>query len=276
MKRKNRFRRLTASLLAVVFLVAPLTTENHPMVLGVKAADFAEEYSYLDEDGFGHINSEITWSKGDHIIEKGLYVEDGGVLNIEKGARILFRKNPSNSPILNVYNGRIVAKGTQDEKITFASTEKGGMFEIIFDSDVNDQLSFFRHVEFIGSQISYGEGGSASLFHYLFGKPALADQVYAYPIISYYTGKVHVENSIFKEVKIEANGYVGEQYNQDGFVEIVNSNFEFSEKDIAIKLDFECYADISEDDCKRRLLLKNNWYGDELGPDSGITMIQVV
>ncbi len=269
-KTKNeKSKQLLASLLAVVFV---FTTFLFSVRLA-KAEEIFDDVHYINEEGYEYIFGEVTWGKGDHIIEKGVTIEEGGVLKIEKGARILFRDNPDQQPYLIVGDGKILAIGTQDEKITFASTEENGLYDIRFNSFIDGETSFFRYVDFIGANRSYDD--EMSLKKNFFINTAVAAEVQVYNYFSYISGKVHIENSTFFNETISVDTYIGREddvtnlgYNENGFIEIVNSNFDLTSGGLAIDSVLRCHEYFSEINCKKRFLLKNNWYGDFLGPNA--------
>ena len=270
MLKSKRIKQLSFLLLVTVFVFVPLQLNKFfPTANIIKADESGDESDYFD-NGYEYIEGNVTWGAGDHIIEKGLFIDYGGVLNIEKGARVLFRNNPDQTPYINVgNNGRIIANGTQDEKITFSSIDDGGLYYINFNTYNNSdntyaEESFFRYVEFFGTKIKQG-GGAMSVIQNLFINTANAEGFSFSNIISYGAGKIHIENSTFHNGNININTYIGKDYNKNGFVEIVNSNFELSDEGIAINSNLRCYEELSDLDCSNHVLLKNNWYGNTSG-----------
>ncbi len=266
LKQTKKLNWLLASILATFFVFVPMQADNFLFVSAVNAQDFESEFDWIDGDGYEHINGEVTWKKGDHIIEKGLFIENGGVLNIEKGARVLFRSNPDQEPYLDVYDGKIVAKGTQEEKITFASTESDGFYRVIFQTTPESGQSFFRFVDFVGMPMELEEGGFLSLKKSFLINTAMAKETSFPSVILFQTGKVHIENSTFRDSRVSVDTYIGEDRNQNVSLEIVNSNFELAESGMAVTSQLRCYDELPLADCQSHVLLKNNWYGNASGP----------
>lgn len=247
-----------------VFVFAPLRLEHFWKSSIVKAVD--SEFDWIDSDGFEHIDGEVVWPSGEHLIEKGLQIESTGTLIIEKGAKILFATSPDFPTTLSVSgDGRIFASGTREEKISFSSVDPNERFSINFMANSDGQISFFRYVDFVGTKFSSNGGGGVSWGKNFFGQTALAAQTFFSSVLDYSSGKVHVENSTFKNGSVNVSSYIPKE-NNAGFLEIVNSNFDFDENGIAVTSDLRCDQSISSEVCKNHFLLKNNWYGNFLGP----------
>lgn len=271
MKKTQKFnlsRQLLTSMLVAVFVFAPLDL-HHFSVSSTFAAD--SEFDWIDDEGFQHIDGEVTWAKGDHVIEKGLFVEGNGVLRIEKGARILFANIPDNMNSMSVSgNGQIIAIGSQDEKISFSSTDADGLWSIFLGADDSVQTSFFRFVEFNGIEIpSVDDENGIVMLRNLLMKTALAATPNFSKVFVFSSGKVHVENSTFKNGAVFADLFVGTDFNVNSSLEIVNSNFDLSSQGVAVDSHLRCTDEISDADCKKHVLLKNDWFGHFLGPNVG-------
>lgn len=222
------------------------------------------------------ITEDTTWTKEtpNLIFDTKILVENNATLKIEKGTRIVFRVNeeyPFTAPGIQVLRGAILASGTKEEPITLTSSEDG--FSLYF-NDTN-QTSLLRFVTlenggFIPS--SFEEGG---------------DLVPHIPVINVEGGKLRMENSQFihsrtDEIRafdstaydVNGNPIVDEEGNflQDRIqVDVLNSNFSFSP---AVDSGLDCLVYASEEDeeghidqeCAKRITLKDNWYGNLSGP----------
>lgn len=147
------------------------------------------------------IDHDDVWEKSDNIVlDKNVTIENGATLTIEKGAVITFKGEPV---FLTVADGRIIAEGTREEKITFKPDENTwgvwNTYALYFQDTGNNEASFFRHVEFLnGGYYPY------VLFQNERGK--LLNKAYAAyddyipgNAVEYSRGKVHIENSEFKD-----------------------------------------------------------------------------
>jgi pimeloyl-ACP methyl ester carboxylesterase len=255
LRKNEKVRQLLISILIAVFFPS-LVKANNP----------ENEFDWFDDAGFEYIGGEVTWSKGDHIIEKGLYIEYGGVLTIEAGANIVFKNNPDMDPFITIYDGRIIANGTKNEKITISSLEGNSMIRMADNGD--NAASFFRYVDFVGTANVISGGGMMSFWKNLLAQKVLAASEYRFSnVFTYEKGKVHIENSTFKDSSIRLDSFIGLENNENGLLEVINSNFDLSEIGTAISSSLRCDDNFSLVECKNRFLLKNNWYGNIDGPD---------
>ena len=221
------------------------------------------------------ISEDTVWGKGEHIIDSWLTIRNGATLTIEKGAIIKFSQESEYIPILFVENGKIIAEGTQDEKIVFTTASDDDQYGISFyDSNPQENSSFFRYVTFEnGGYIpELVFDGLFSNKAYVFGGMAM---------FIFYSGKIHIENSEFKNNQFGGaiNANIEETADENGnypgsSLEIINSNFE-NNIGIAINSSVACYHNQEDeeknintvnDECGNRVILKNNWYGDFSGP----------
>ncbi|EKE18989.1 MAG: hypothetical protein ACD_9C00177G0005, partial [uncultured bacterium] len=143
-KLNKLIKQLLVSTLAVVFVFAPLHFDA--LVVTTIHAEF-------DEDGYENIYEDTTWFKGEHVIEKGVFIDEGATLTIEEGAKIVFKKTSDTNPFFDVGNGRVLAIGSKDEKITFTYADEASKNYSIYiggAGTIDSKTSFFRFVDFIG------------------------------------------------------------------------------------------------------------------------------
>ena len=264
-----------------------------------KAIEIPDEDKWTNYDDYIVIDTDTTWS-GQVVYDdpyKPVAIVNGATLTIEKGTTVQIMS-------LEVHMGRIVAEGTQSEKIKFTKAvpklpeeykpeclyaengikfyEKGWLYEY------GVEPSIFRYVEFenLGSDYlindeecvcPYTGGGcqamNNSIFHNLF-KTAMAagyTKVES-PVLNFESGNILIENSSFKNNSY-ADIKVNVMYEYEGYedrlslLEVVNSNFESNSADTALTSNVEVY-DINGDlvHSKNVVKLRNNWYGNPLGP----------
>jgi len=221
-----------------------------------------------------NINTDTTWTKetSDLVFDKPIAIGNGATLTIEKGTRVVFQVNPNqpfNSAGFEVLDGKLVANGTREENIVFTSPDDG--FKLLF-SD-NDQPSFLLYVTLEnGGFIPTMEGSG--------------DFVPKFPVFEINGGKVHIENSQFansrfREISIsdvpiqdaEGNDVYDENDNlvqNKAQVDVINSNFSNQN---AVDSQLDCWAydeeadeDYVDQDCLKRVNLKDDWFGNPAGP----------
>jgi len=267
----EKTRRLVAILLVFIFTFSPFNFEGFILLSpGSQKALADDEIDWFDENGYEYITGEVIWEKGNHVIEKGLEISSGGRLIIKPGAKVIFKNNQGQENTLFIYgDGKIIAIGTETEKITFSSADSAGTFGIYFQNDEGSEPSFFRFVDFIGVKTGELGGQPQAEIQKLFFNTALAAESLYSTVISYTSGKVHIENSKFQAAQVSARLNTGPNLNSNSFLEIVNSNFEKNEYGVAVDSQLGCAPEYEHDDfCKKHILLKNNWYGSVNGPVS--------
>lgn len=237
------------------------------LAFSVKTAN-AQDYINIDVD--------TTWTKEtpNLIFDKLIVIKNGATLTIEKGTTVVFQENLSQSFNLigiEVINGKLIANGTEEEKIIFTSPDDG--FSFSFEDNI--QTSFMRYTEIVnGGYMPTAEGNGGDLVPH-------------FPAIAINGGKIHIENSKFfnsrfTEINIsdtwaqDADGNYIEDENGDivenkARVEVVDSNFSYP--DMAVDSQLNCWIyddntgqDYIDQDCVKRVHLKNNWYGNPAGP----------
>lgn len=228
-------------------------------ISGVQAQVSEEEYYFIDND--------VTWGPGDYIVEKGIFIDSGATLTIEKGARIIFKKKFYFDPFIQIEDGNVIAIGTPDEKISFeAADEISKNYTINFSGKSFGETSEFNNVDFRGGGIDFGGGWVVANLLPRFINTAKAAQVNGFGVLNYASGNVSVKNTNFREgnyFSVTINSYISDNYNKSGFFEVIDSNFENSNKSALIS-SLSCGSGIM--DCADRILLKNNWYGSSDGP----------
>ncbi|MEI7426170.1 MAG: hypothetical protein WCK16_04595, partial [Candidatus Moraniibacteriota bacterium] len=199
----------------------------------------AEEVIYQNEEYPTQldINVDTTWHKDDNLtFNKQVTVYEGVTLTIEKGAQIKFGKNEINNSIgyLDIFGGRVIANGTQDEPIKISAVSQSDKYLISFDSISWDDFpmaepSFLRYVEISGGGYIDEEDGTLGFLQTIIPSARAFNDGNA--ALRYTSGKVHLENCRFNN-----NDYadVGIEYDSSektigSYLEIINSNFEKKE-----------------------------------------------
>lgn len=248
----------TGALIFLVFIliISPLSLD----ILNYRAnkAEAIEEWN-IDED--------TIWKKSDNIfVDKKVRIRNGATLTIEKGATIHFTNHGDTceTPTVNIENGRILAEGTKDDQITFVSSEGEYAFTFVFKGKPYNNASVFRYAKF-------ERGGFRScpiLYKNIFNSVYASD--FDTPTLYYFSGKVHIENSEFKNSYWQDLGVFTNitESNVGDYFEIINSNFSGSGNNTVLTSSINCYIE-EADGCKNskaKVLLKNNWYGKFGGP----------
>lgn len=250
MKKRSKIKSVFIAIVILSFVLAPIRFDNF---------NFSDPNVQASSGII--ISQDTVWKKSDNIIlDKNVTIENGATLTIEKGATITFAGEPI---FLEVSNGNIIAEGTQEEKITF--TTRGEPFwdtySIFFSDSGISNPSFFRYVEFLN-------GGYYPYVLFQDKKGGFLNKTYAYNgsgAVEYYSGKVHIENSEFKnsfQGAVNVNVYENTGYLEGNYIEIVNSNFENSGNGTALGSSVYCETET----CKTKVIVKNNWYNNNSGP----------
>lgn len=261
MKRRSKLLKLAIWLLVSFFVFSPF---NYSGFSFQKISA-----SWIDNRGYTIIDQDETWKKTDNLFfTKKVIIRNNATLRIEKGATIKFSQGGDiYIPSLDVQNGNIVAEGTQEEKIIFTSDTQYDKYAInFFSNNTSGKTSFFRYVEFFNG----GYRPSLVMNQSIWNNASADGEVLA---LNYYSGKVHVENSTFKNNRYGDVSAIAEfrTGNQGDYFEIINSNFEKnSANNIAVVSILSCYNGIN---CANKFLLKNNWYASPNGPTTGSYLI---
>lgn len=246
-------KKITILFLVVVFVFAPLKFPSQRQFQQKAIASISPT-----------IDADITLVSGEYLVDRWVTIKNGATLTIEKGTTIKFAGNEEKSVGINVRDGAIVAKGTESEKIIFTKANEESRYGMYLSDRSGVKSSFFRYVEFFG--------GGFIEYPTAFNTNKYLQKALAYgflePTITYNNGKVHIENSIFKDsihkdIVIQKNI---ETENDTNYLEIANSNFEGGQDKTAIKSGVYCYLDDGCPDMDERVKLVNNWYDSELGP----------
>ncbi|MEI7621906.1 MAG: alpha/beta hydrolase, partial [Candidatus Moraniibacteriota bacterium] len=257
MCRRKKTKFLFAFLFATFLALATFHCGNFFSIFKAKADN---PFDYFDAEGYEYIDGgEVVWGKGEHIIEKGLFIQNGGTLKLDAGAKVLFRNSADTRVAIFLWGGKIIALGTQAERVTFSSTITDGIFSLSFEPDEDSEPSFFRYTDFIGTKIN----GEPEIYRDPSVDASSANTIVN--LFNYKRGKVHIENSTFQNKGVSVDSRISENHNPTGFIEIVNSNFELENYAVAISSKLTC-EQLSAIDCKKRVFLKNNWYGGSAGP----------
>lgn len=294
--RNSGARRFVARLLIVAILFWPVV----PIGGGIGSVHAEEESWWAEyEERYVVIHQDTVW--GGHVtrenIPKPVIILNGATLTIAAGTRV-------ETDRITVIDGRIIAKGTESEKIVFAkqapdfswmtpdferydrecflSSYADGTIEFSSWSDAGDEgLSVFRYVEFdgMGTHIE-NDGGNCPDFaardenlRSLFVNTARAAEpiLRTSPALLFRSGQLHIENSVFRNgnhIDIEAGLRFGDGWESYDSLRVVNSNFEGNGQKIALVSAFE-YDGEHTKDYSHHVLLVNNWYGSPYGPSIG-------
>lgn len=285
------------SLIAVLLFLPIVPTGGSPGSVHAEEENWWVGY----EENYVVIHQDTVWSG--HItredIPKPVMILNGATLTIAAGTRVEVDR-------ITVTDGRIIAKGTESEKILFTkqapdfswmtpdyeqydrecfpSAYAKGTIEFSSWSDVGDEgLSVFRYVEFdgMGTHIS-NDGENCPDFamrdkglRSFFVNTAHASEpiLSISPAILFRSGQLHIENSVFRNgnhADIETDMYFGDAWESYDSLRIVNSNFEGNGQNLALISKFE-YSGEHVKDYSHHVLLKNNWYGSPYGPSIGST-----
>ncbi len=270
-------------------LFAPLQFRNFTLVSS-SAEDNESLPTPSSPEFMRVIDEDETWTKDGGVeITNGVIIENGATLTIEPGTKVSFKKEEGGqAPFIWIMDGKIDANGTVEEGINFTSEQDLSGFFLIFD-DRGGHESFFRYVTIekgggkieteeiedpvIMSSVQEIQKGRSSIFNIAVAEELpenpsvfLAER---YPsVITYLKGRVHFENSKFiknNDAVFYVDHYFEENEETEVQLEIVNSNFNENEKELAVLSNFNGGENINPEECASKLLLKNNWYGKMLG-----------
>jgi len=285
-------RRSVAWSFIAVLLFLPMT----PMRDGLGSAHADEELPWYENGRYTIIDKDTDWSG--HItretIPKPVVIVGGKTLTIAAGTRVEIDR-------IVVTDGRIIAKGTENEKIVFTKQESDfswmtpdfeqydrecflssypdGTIEFSDSVETAEEASsVFRHVVFDGMGTHISNNGEncpdvtmrERSFRSLFVNTAHAAEpiMRTSPALLFRSGQLHIENSVFKNgnyTDIETGMYFGDEWESYDSLHIVNSNFEGNDQHLALASTFE-YDGEHAKDYSHHVLLKNNWYGNSSGP----------
>ncbi|MBP9751302.1 MAG: alpha/beta hydrolase [Candidatus Moranbacteria bacterium] len=291
-------RRCVVRLLIAVLLFLPIVR-----IGGDFGSAHAEEGDWWAgyEENYVVIHQDTIWSGNitREDIPKPVMILNGATLTITPGTHVEIDR-------ITVTDGRIIAKGTESEKIVFTkqapdfswmtpeyeqydrecfpSAYAKGIIEFSSWSDVGDEgLSVFRYVEFVGMGthiVNDGENCPDFAMRDKGLRSLLVNTAHASepimqtsPAILFHSGQLHIENSVFRNgnhTDIETDMQFDDRWESYDSLRVVNSNFEGNGQNLALISAFE-YDGEHVKDYSHHVLLKNNWYGSPYGPSIGST-----
>lgn len=278
--------------LLVIFLLFVVSA----LLVNVWSVQAESDDVWQNYDDYEVIDHDTTWSGSftQADIQKPVVVVNGATLTIEQGTRVTLGH-------LSVYDGRIVAEGTENEKITFTKLapdfssltsdfdqydrecflylfpEGTVEFSDLVATDA-EEPSIFRNVVFEGMGSSVRNDGENCPSEVGRGKvlPFFIPAVYAgspidrdSPVLLFYSGRLRIESSEFRNsayADIETQMWFSDEYEAFDFLEVADSNFYGSAVGGAALVSNFDYGDPHDQDYSGRVLLRNNWYGTPDGP----------
>jgi len=214
------------------------------------------------------IEEDTTWHRGEILNLGRIEIDEGARLTIEAGVQVHFAQ-------LIVYWGSIRAEGTASEPVVFSPAVVPDLpagFEIrtqiYFDTYPEESdYSFFRHAKFQGGG-QWTEGGTLAQKN-IWQKTLAGDEGDA--AIYFQGGRAIFENCLFSDSQyadFEVAVEIDHGENPMDYLKITNSNFEKNDEETKA-LTGEVYCELAyPSDCQDRVVLTNNWYGDQSGPQS--------
>lgn len=282
-------KKIISGAAAVAFLVAFSFFETARAAL-----EIPDDEKWLYYDDYNVINADTTWKeyKTNTGIDpaKPFVVVDGATLTFEPGDQI-------EAFSVSVYLGRIVANGTEQNKITFTkaapilpegcSTEDVPM-ESPTDPESGGGSDLIAYCPYSSGTIEFDDysriyGGEPSVFNYVeFRDMGInrfdhnRNSFVAEPALKLRDGNVRIENSSFmsnnySDVAVDV-GYYEDGGEPPSNLEIVNSNFEGNAQGNAVISHALKYANENADPVSfgDAVRLSNNWYGDPSGPKTDL------
>lgn len=220
------------------------------------------------------IDHDTTWTKEDTLVfDKEVFIDNNATLTIEAGANIYL-----NGGNLTVNWGNIVASGTHSEPITITS-ENEAMFSVVF-MDYEEgyegtigKTSALRYVHIVrgGAYEDPDTCGTLGRGKSLFVDTAFAagECAWGSPTLVYVSGRVGLEHASFirnRYTDIALNAFF-DDYNRSDFFSVTDSNFGTNAQFSAVHSYAYCADNVfSADECRQKVTLHNNWWGDASGP----------
>src|SRR3989344_9433369 len=284
--RSKLLRSLAASFSIFSLVLLPISQMGTSLQPAHASDDLWQDY-----ENYTVIDHDMTWSgqitRAD--IPKPVVVVNGATLTIEKGTRIELGS-------LTVYDGKIIALGTEKEKIVFTKQapdlswlppefldydkecflDVDGMIEFadVVETDA-EGASFVRYAELDGmgtyfqrdvSRCPVAMKEDQHSFAFLLNTAYAAEETVYGPALKFRSGKLHIENSSFKNnayADIETSMDFSDEWDSYDSLQVINSNFEGNTQNTALISNFN-YDGVQ--DHSHRVFLKNNWYGSAGGP----------
>ena len=259
---KSKIKKTLIPFIIAIFVFSPIRFDS-TLSLNKSYAYFIQP-AHFNNENYKIIDNSETWHKSDDLsFEKPVVVTDNATLTIEAGTDIKL-----NGGLFYIQNGRIIAKGTQDEYVNFSSDNIP--FSLVFENtNQNLDPSFLRYVKIENGGINLENPPVFAKYnskHFL--NIALAQEFSSMPAFQYFSGKIHIENSKFKNNKRADIAVISPTPSGLGeYLEVVNSNFESNQQNIALVSNLNCSSG-----CEERLLLKNNWFGHIEGPTTELSI----
>ncbi|HBO16764.1 MAG TPA: hypothetical protein DD451_02065 [Candidatus Moranbacteria bacterium] len=292
-------KKISVSILVFLMVFSPVGFNLSHYHYSASITASSEEGEWLDYENYYVIDEDVVWSgEVDLSIELPVVVVGGATLTIEKGTRIILGES------LAVYYGRIVAEGTEQERITFTSPPVDPSF---FDDECfapsrgmiefNDRSflagadsSILHYVDFVELGTYYNwndfpdECFSSSpiimtenwgnIFSSNIAKaqsfPVSDDGEVKNSALKFVSGRLDIKNSTFKNnLYADIETYIESYPNEEkSFLQVSDSNFFGNGQNTAListALNYSEYSEILGRD-KNLVRLENNWYGSPDGP----------
>ncbi|MFH0969670.1 MAG: hypothetical protein V1804_04135 [Patescibacteria group bacterium] len=294
MRKQKIIRKIFTVFLIAIFVLSPIKIGSLSFEFA-SAVEIPEEEKWTNYDDYIVIDEDTTWSGNVayNDPDKPVVVVNGATLTIKKGTHIEIVD-------LEVRMGRIVAEGTQDEKIVFTKADPDysgypegtkpdcmygdrGLVKFSDSAWANGygtEPSIMRYVDFenMGSYDFFDEEECACpectafdnfIRNSIFNIAQAAEPDRVNPALKFVTGRLHIENSSFKNNDY-ADIEVDTEYYDEGlnsYLEVVNSNFEGNKQETALVSSAKKYSGDEEPVSKGGMVvMKNNWYGNSQGP----------
>jgi pimeloyl-ACP methyl ester carboxylesterase len=222
------------------------------------------------QDAFEYIASDTVWHKTDDLVfDKPIYIDNNATLTIEAGAVVYL-----NGGDADLSWGNIIAIGTQDEPITITS-DTGKIFTVMFeDATAPDQGGKESRLEYVhivggGTYQDPDECGTMARKKLFFIETAFAgDCPWGTPALQYNSGRVSIDHTDFignHYADISINATFNED-NMTDFLSVAHSNFGTNTQSKAVVSQAYCFEELSAEECRQRVVMKDNWWGDMSGP----------
>ncbi|TSD01839.1 MAG: Acetyltransferases and hydrolases with the alpha/beta hydrolase fold protein [Parcubacteria group bacterium Athens0714_25] len=296
---KIKMKKISVSILVFLMVFSPVGFNFSHYHYSASITASSEEGEWLDYENYYVIDEDVVWSgEMDLSIELPVVVVGGATLTIEKGTKIILGES------LAVYYGRIVAEGTEQERITFTSPPVDPSF---FDDECfapsrgmiefNDRSflagansSVFHYVDFVelGTYYNWNDFPDECLssppiimtenWENIFSSniakaqsfPVSNDEEVKNPALKFVSGRLDIKNSTFKNnLYADIETYIESYPNEEkSFLQVSDSNFFGNGQNTALvstALNYSEYSEIFGRD-KDLVRFENNWYGSPGGP----------
>ncbi|HWQ60407.1 MAG TPA: hypothetical protein VN420_04690 [Candidatus Fimivivens sp.] len=287
MLRIRHTRQVTSPVIFFVLLIGLMW----PSQRDTGRAHAEDDYTWQYYDNFEVIDKDTVW-QGSFVQKnfwKPVVVVNGATLTIEKGTKVEISH-------LSVYNGKIIAEGTDTERIVITPAPSyldigdgglgncdaecfrqrpEGVIEFNDYTEKGNGPSIFRYVVFdkMGSDLKKYVGKcpvqvmNRPSWRSFLGETAHAVQNidFSSPSIDFVAGNVDMDHCSFRNgaiADIRSNVGISDDWNSYVFLRVTNSDFEGNLKNTAL-LSNAYYNGVPDG---RRLYFGNNWYGSADGP----------